>query len=126
MESRSARRRRQRRTAASRLQAAGFSEVQIDEIDAGRAGFYTRHQIIEHLRELGAPLRVAADSHQPDVLREMVDLGLGWTVLPAASEGSDRLVRGPVLFDRSLVLARRAGAVTDPAADELADRIRRA
>lgn len=89
-------------------------------------GSHTRHQIIEHLRELGAPLRVAADSHQPDVLREMVDLGLGWTVLPAASEGSDRLVRGPVLFDRSLVLARRAGAVTDPAADELADRIRRA
>ena len=87
-------------------------------------GSHTRHQIIEHLRALGAPLPVVADSHQPDVLREMVGLGLGWTVLPAASEGRDDLVRGPTLFDRTLVLARRAGAVTDPAADELAARIR--
>jgi DNA-binding transcriptional LysR family regulator len=87
-------------------------------------GSHTRHQIIERLREMGAPIRVAADSHQPDVLREMVGLGLGWTVLPAASEGSDQLVRGPTLFDRALVLARRSGAVTDPAADELAARIR--
>ncbi len=89
-------------------------------------GSHTRHRIIERLRESGAPVRVVADSHQPDVLREMVGLGLGWTVLPAASEGSDRLVRGPTLFDRNLVLARRSGAVTDPAADELAARIRRA
>ncbi|MFW2333288.1 LysR family transcriptional regulator [Ilumatobacter sp.] len=89
-------------------------------------GSHTRHRIVERLRESGAPVRVVADSHQPDVLREMVGLGLGWTVLPAASEGSDRLVRGPTLFDRTLVLARRSGAVTDPAADELAARIRRA
>ena len=89
-------------------------------------GSHTRHQIVERLRELGATVRVAADSHQPDVLREMVDLGLGWTALPAASEGGDALVRGPTLFDRTLVLARRSGAVTDPAADELAARIRAA
>lgn len=89
-------------------------------------GSHTRHQIIERLHELGAPVRVAADSHQPDVLREMVGLGLGWTVLPPASEGGDDLVRGPTLFDRTLVLARRSGAVTDPATDELATRIRRA
>ena len=88
-------------------------------------GSHTRHQIIEHLRSLVAPLRVAADSHQPDVLREMVGLGLGWTVLPETADGAhDDLVRGPTLFDRTLVLARRTGSVADPAADELADRIR--
>lgn len=89
-------------------------------------GSHTRHQIIEHLRVLGAPLQIAAESHQANVLREMVALGLGWTVLPATSEGTDDLVRGPVLFDRTLVLARRAGSVADPAAQELGDRITRA
>lgn len=88
-------------------------------------GSHTRHQIVEHLRAAGAPLQVAADSHQANVLREMVSLGLGWTVLPAASENTgDDLARGPVLFDRTLVLARRSGSITDPAADELAIRIR--
>ena len=89
-------------------------------------GSHTRHQIVERLRGLGATVRVAADSHQPDVLREMVDLGLGWTALPAASESGDALVRGPTLFDRTLVLARRTGSVSDPAVDELADRFREA
>ncbi len=89
-------------------------------------GSHTRHQIVEHLRELGSPLQIAADSHQADVLREMVGLGLGWTVLPAASESTDDLVRGPVLFDRDLVIAHRTGSVTDPAADELVARIRAA
>jgi DNA-binding transcriptional LysR family regulator len=88
-------------------------------------GSHTRHQIVEHLRAVGAPVRVVADSHQANVLRAMVGLGLGWTVLPAASEsGSDGLERGSVLFDRTLVLARRTGAITDPAADELERRIR--
>jgi DNA-binding transcriptional LysR family regulator len=88
-------------------------------------GSLTREQIVGHLRALGAPGQVAAESHQATVLREMVRLGLGWTVLPAASEsGADDLVRGPVLFDRTLVLATRAGSVTDPAAEELAARIR--
>jgi DNA-binding transcriptional LysR family regulator len=88
------------------------------------AGSHTRHQIIDRLRELGAPLDVAAESHQASVLREMVGLGLGWTVLPEASEGGgDDLVRGPTLFDRRLVIARRAGSVHDPAADELATRL---
>ena len=87
-------------------------------------GSHTRHQIIEHLRSAGAPLQIAAHSHQANVLREMVSLGLGWTVLPAASETpGDGLVRGPTLFDRTLVLASRANTVRDPAADELASRL---
>lgn len=87
-------------------------------------GSHTRHQIVDHLQGLGAPIQIAAESHQANVLREMVSLGLGWTALPAASENSDELVRGQVLFDRHLVLARRTGSVSDPAADELATRIR--
>lgn len=91
------------------------------------ADSHTRHQIVEHLRELGAPTDVAAESHQASVLREMVGLGLGWTVLPATSEtGDDGLVRGPTLFDRRLVIARRTGSVHDPAAIELADQLHRA
>lgn len=86
------------------------------------ADSHTRHQIMQHLRGLGAPTAVAAESHQASVLREMVGLGLGWTVLPAAAETTG-LVPGPTLFDRRLVLARRAGAVHDPAADELARRL---
>lgn len=86
-------------------------------------GSHTRHQIMAHLAELGAPLDVAAESHQADVLRQMVELGLGWTVLPDSAVGAD-LARGPTLFDRRLVLARRAGSVHDPAADALADALR--
>lgn len=90
-------------------------------------GSHTRHQIVEHLRAVGAPLQIAADSHQANVLREMVSLGLGWTVLPAASESiTDGLATGPVLFHRNLVLARRTASVSDPAADELATRVRSA
>ena len=48
-------------------------------------GSHTRERIIERLREVGAPLQVVADSHQPVVIREMVALGLGWTALPESS-----------------------------------------
>ncbi|MCB0968464.1 MAG: LysR family transcriptional regulator [Ilumatobacter sp.] len=88
-------------------------------------GSHTRHQIMGRLAELGAPLDVAAESHQADVLRQMVELGLGWTVLPESAATAD-LERGPVLFDRRLVLARRAGSVHDPAAEALADLLRSA
>jgi DNA-binding transcriptional LysR family regulator len=90
-------------------------------------GSHTRHRIAERLRELGAPLRIAAESHQPDVLQQMVVLGLGWTVLPlepARERGG--MVLGPELVRRDLVLATRAGSVHDPAVDELADRLRTA
>lgn len=86
---------------------------------------HTRVQIMRHLAELGAPLEVVAESHQADVLRQMVELGLGWTVLPR-SVGVTGLVQGPNLFDRRLALARRAGSVHDPAADRLAAMLRAA
>ncbi len=87
---------------------------------------HTRQRIDAALRDLGAPLRIAAESHQPDVLVQMVRLGLGWTVLPIAGPAgvTAGVTVGPALLDRRLVLARRSGSVHDPAADELAQRLR--
>lgn len=91
---------------------------------------HTRQLVIDQLRILGAPLVIAAESHQPDVLHQMVRIGLGWAVLPVAQattgrEGSaDDVAAGAELVRRQVVLARRAGSVYDPAVDELADRLR--
>jgi DNA-binding transcriptional LysR family regulator len=91
------------------------------------AGSHTRHLILERLRALGAPLQIAAESHQPDVLVQMVRLGLGWTVLPVhPGFPVDEVTLGPELARRRLVAARRAGSVSDPAVDDLADRLRAA
>jgi len=86
---------------------------------------HTRQLVAARLGELGVPLDVAAESHQPDVLREMVLLGLGWTVLPRSQGESERgeLSVGRQLLERRLVVARRVGAVTDPAVNELARRL---
>lgn len=91
------------------------------------ASSHTRQRIDEALRAAGARLDVAAESHQPDVLLQMVRLGLGWAVLPVTAPVADAsVIVGPVLLERQLVLARRDGAVQDPAVDELAGRLRRA
>lgn len=86
------------------------------------AGSHTRTLVEQRLRDAGAPVVVAAESHQPDVIREMVELGVGWTVLPR-SQGSDGQ-SGQRLVDRRLVLARRHGVISDPAADDVAARLR--
>jgi len=80
-------------------------------------GSHTRALIVAALRELGAPIEIVAESHQPDVLRAMVGLGLGWTVLPVvqAEMGTDALTNGRVIGSRDLVVATRSGAATDPA-----------
>jgi DNA-binding transcriptional LysR family regulator len=84
-------------------------------------GSHTRALIDEALRELGAPLEIVAESHQPDVLRAMVGLGLGWTVLPViqAEMGTDALANGRVIGTRDLVVATRRGAAADPAVELL-------
>ena len=86
-------------------------------------GSHTRELIVQGLRRLGAPLTIAAESHQPDVLVQMVRLGLGWTVLPRHGLPDDVAV-GPEVAVRELVLARRSATVSDPAVDELAARLR--
>jgi DNA-binding transcriptional LysR family regulator len=85
------------------------------------SGSHTRALVVDELRRLAVPIDVVAESHQPDVLREMVQLGVGWTVLPTSqAESGDRpLHRRRKLTTRRLVLATRAGSVRDPAVDEL-------
>jgi len=90
------------------------------------AGSHTRSVVVEQLARLGARIDVVAESHQPDVVREMVRLGSGWTVLPTsqAEQGERTLGPGRQLTKRQLVIARRTGTVPDPAADELAALLR--
>jgi DNA-binding transcriptional LysR family regulator len=84
-------------------------------------GAHTRLVIEQALHRVGAPFDVVAESHQPEVLREMVRLGLGWTVLPPMA--GDRTTIGPAvgqpIGNRRLVVARRAEAVANPAGDAL-------
>lgn len=87
------------------------------------AGSRTRAVIADALREAGAPFEVVAESHQPEVLAEMVRLGVGWTVLPViqAERGPDPLKRAvqPELARRTLAAVHRADRPSLPAADAL-------
>ncbi len=92
------------------------------------SGSHTRDVVTAALARLGAPLEVAAESHQPEVVREMVRMGSGWTVLPTsqAERGDRALTGGRPLTTRQLVMATRRDSVRDPAVDELAERLRQA
>jgi DNA-binding transcriptional LysR family regulator len=87
------------------------------------AGSHTRRLITDALRALGARFEVVAESHQPDVLREMVRLGVGWTVLPVVQAESRpaplRRARPDPVAWRELVVARRDGGPPNAAADAL-------
>jgi DNA-binding transcriptional LysR family regulator len=96
-------------------------------------GSHTRSVIEQELRARGARVEVVAESHQPEVLREMARLGVGWTVLPTSMLGSSGRTRpgtrrpradapgaGPTLTTRHLVLARRTARLTSTAAESLA------
>jgi len=88
-------------------------------------GSHTREVIASALAALGAPFAVVAESNQPEVLREMVRLGLGWAVLPevqasTAAEPLARVRRRPVA-ERRIVVARRADVPGDAAVDALVD-----
>lgn len=89
----------------------------------------TRTAIDRRLREIGAPRVVEMESHQPEVLVEMVRLGLGWTVLPTAQaeQGVPQLARvttEPFLSRTISTVTRRAGA-THPAVGPLVDALQR-
>ncbi|MEY2472038.1 MAG: hypothetical protein QOK28_1367 [Actinomycetota bacterium] len=77
----------------------------------------------DHLGRSGATVTVVAESHQPEVLAQMVALGIGWSVLPVAqverSGVALRRVGKGAFTKRSLVLARRADGPADPAIDAL-------
>ena len=87
-------------------------------------GSHTRSVIAAGLMAVGAPFEVVAESNQPDVLREMVRLGMGWAVLPEAQaeagvESLERVRRLPIGV-RRLVVARRSCAPPDAAVEALA------
>ncbi|MEM9203924.1 MAG: LysR family transcriptional regulator, partial [Actinomycetota bacterium] len=69
-------------------------------------GSHTRAIAEEALQRLGAPTTIVAESNQPEVLRTMVELGVGSTVLPVVQAGAD-FGPGRVIAERTLVLARR-------------------
>ncbi len=75
------------------------------------------------LRSRGHDYRLVAESHQPEVLREMVNLGLGWTVLPVsqAEAGPAPLTRVDTepLLRRRLTAVRRRHALPHPPAEQL-------
>lgn len=87
-------------------------------------GSHTRELIGRRLAALGASFEVVAESHQPEVLRAMVALGMGWTVLPVTQAEAEpsplRRALPEPLMSRQLVLARRHGSAPDAAADTLA------
>ncbi len=92
------------------------------------SGSHTRSVIATALAATGARFEVVAESNQPEVLREMVRLGLGWAVLPTAQAepGAEPLVpaRHEPIAVRQLVLAQRVDVPPDAAADALVEALR--
>jgi DNA-binding transcriptional LysR family regulator len=90
-------------------------------------GSRTRAIAADALRAAGATFEVIAESHQPEVLAEMVRLGTGWAVLPVsqAERGPDPLTpaTGKELARRTLAAVRRADRALSPAADALLGRL---
>jgi DNA-binding transcriptional LysR family regulator len=89
---------------------------------------HTRSLIGAALAEIGAPFEVVAESHQPDVLKQMVRLGMGWTVLPVsqAESGPEPLERArkKPLLDRNLIAVQRSDRLDHPAADAFLELLR--
>jgi DNA-binding transcriptional LysR family regulator len=83
----------------------------------------TRQVIERELRSLGVAIVVEGESHQPEVLCEMVRMGLGWSVLPVsqAEHGQEPLtrMRDQPIARRSIVAATRHSGPRHPAAVEL-------
>lgn len=86
-------------------------------------GSQTRALVDNALRRAGKSVNVVAESHQPEVLAQMVALGIGWSVLPVAQVerfGVDlRRVGDDAFTRRTLLVVRRAGGPADPTVDAL-------
>jgi DNA-binding transcriptional LysR family regulator len=79
-------------------------------------GAHTRNVVADAVRKLGARFDVVAESHQPEVLREMVLLGIGWTVLPVSQAEPSELVRARArpVAQRSIAAVTRRRAANNP------------
>jgi DNA-binding transcriptional LysR family regulator len=86
-------------------------------------GSLTRDLIGKALRSAGSTFSVVAESNQPEVLSEMVLIGMGWTVLPRIQAERPPASLTPVqktpLLKRALVAATRDSNLVNPAASEL-------
>ena len=84
-------------------------------------GSQTRTLVVDALRKAGHPVSIVAESHQPEVLAQMVALGIGWSVLPVAQVErfgvSLRQVGSRAFATRKLVVVRRSDAPADPTLD---------
>jgi len=92
------------------------------------AGSQSRELIAAALARRGATMDVVAESSNPDVLRQMVRLGVGWCALPqgVAENGASPLLRlpGAALAHRCIVAIRRADALPNASAEQLFDDLR--
>lgn len=88
---------------------------------------HTRRVVQRALLSAGATYEVSAESSQPEVLREMVLLGVGWAVLPRVRTPRqiEQLVpaRRSPLVSRQLVLAQRRGRRLTAAEQSLATQL---
>jgi DNA-binding transcriptional LysR family regulator len=91
-------------------------------------GSQTRELVLDALRRAGRSVTVVAESHQPEVLAQMVALGLGWSVLPMAQVDRSgvalRRVGAESFVRRALVIARRADGPADPTVDAVVAAVR--
>ncbi len=92
-------------------------------------GSLTRDLIGSALRGLSASFDVVAESNQPEVLSEMVLIGMGWTVLPPVQAERPPASLSPIhqnpLLERTLVAATRQTGLAHPAAVELTEELQR-
>jgi len=83
----------------------------------------SRSIMARRLRTRGASFDVVAESSQPAVLKEMVRLGMGWTILsPVDAESAPHaLLRASddPIAERTLTLVRRSDRVPSPALEAL-------
>ncbi len=100
---------------------AGERDPRAAEWVAYPEGSHTRGVVDTALARLDVQPRITLESGNPEVLRQMVALGLGWTVLPArvAEAGASPLSRWRrrALARRDLVAVRRADSLVDPRVD---------
>jgi DNA-binding transcriptional LysR family regulator len=107
------------------LYRSGASTIEARDADWALypAASRTRQLIEEALAREGIRPRVTLESANPEILRQMVALGLAWSVLPAAVAESGRAVltrvREAPLVSRTLVAVRRLTAPPDPRVEAL-------
>lgn len=91
------------------------------------AGSQSRELISAALAKLGVAMTVVAESSNPDVLRQMVRLGVGWCALPrdVAESGPAPLRRlpGAALTERGIVALRRSDALANTSAELFFDEL---